>query len=252
MLSYRIFTRVVTLIAVLSQAAVTVITASPAGGSTAGLSDQISAELVAQDIQCHQNYGTNMDTIASDCAQALTFLDNYSQEYGVQRFEFGDEGVVRRFPVLQTWNTPVTQPFIQGECKIEVRMLPGASHLPTDVATFKDLTANATKIMICLMQGLGGRSIAGENKDIGVYVYRPTSKFSKYLQTVGTTVPSASSKNKLDLGGGNYLFVSEVDMGSSMCISGAPPSDVGKRRSGLLFGIGLVETLFLGFCEAGS
>ncbi len=40
-------------------------------------------------------------------------------------------------------------------------MLPGAAHQPTDVATFKDLAANATKIMICLMYGSGGRSIAG-------------------------------------------------------------------------------------------
>lgn len=87
---------------------------SRAGGSSiAGLSDAVAAELIAQNIQCHPNYGTHMDEVAADCAAALQLFQEYAGEYGYQRYEFGDEGAARRFH-MPSWNTPITQPFIQG------------------------------------------------------------------------------------------------------------------------------------------
>ncbi|KAI9776826.1 MAG: hypothetical protein M1835_005405 [Candelina submexicana] len=253
MLSHGVAKTIIAVIAVLSHLAITLVRASPpSGDSVAGLSEQVAAELVVQNIQCHENYGTNLDAIAADCMIALEHLDGYAQQYDTQRFEFGDEGVARRFPLLPSWNTPVAQPFLQGDCKIEVRMLPGAAHLPTDVATFNDLGINATKLMICLMYSKGGRSIAGESKDIGVYLYRPNSKFDKYLQAVSQRTPSSSPNKKLDLGDGAYIIVSDADPRNSICDSGATAPRVGTQRSGLLFGLDVVGTLLVGFCEAGS
>lgn len=103
------------IITLLNHTAVTIVRATPAGGSIAGLADEIASELVGQDIQCHENYGTHMDTIASDCVTALAFLSNYAEQYDTTRFEFGDEGIPRSQPMLPSWNTPVTQPFWQGQ-----------------------------------------------------------------------------------------------------------------------------------------
>lgn len=116
MLTYIISSAKFALIFILlNHTAVTIVRASPAGGSVAGLADDIAAELVGQDIQCHENYGTRMDTIASDCVTALTFLSNYAEQYDTTRFEFGDEGIPRSQPMLPSWSTPVTQPFWQGQ-----------------------------------------------------------------------------------------------------------------------------------------
>ncbi len=87
---------------------------------------------------------------------------------------------------------------------------------------------------------------------MGVYVYGPNSKFDKYLKAASTRIQSSDPTKKLDLGGGDYIVVSETDPGTLICHSGASASQVGKQRSGLLFGLDVVETLLMGFCEVGS